>query len=40
MNQFVLIPQQLYDKKTKLAPQRLNRYNKKQNLVPKKLETV
>ena len=40
MDQFVLIPQQLYDKKIRLSPQKLDKYNKKQDSVPKNLETV
>ena len=40
MDQFVLIPQQLYDKKIWLSPQRLDKYNEKQDSVPKNLETV
>ena len=40
MDQFVLIPQQLYDQKIRLSPQRLDKYNEKQDSVPKNLETV
>ena len=40
MDQVVLIPQQLYDNKTRLSTQRLNKYNEKQDSVPKNLETV
>ena len=40
MDQFVLIPQQLYDKKIRLSSQRLDNYNEKQDSVPKNLETV
>ena len=40
MDQFVLIPQELYDQKIRLSPQRLDKYNEKQDSVPKILETV
>ena len=40
MDQFVLIPQQLYDKKIRLSSQRLDKYNEKQDSVPKNLEAV
>ena len=40
MNQFVLIPQQLYEQKIRLSPQRLDKCNEKQEFVPKYLETV
>ena len=40
MDQFVLIPQQLYDQKIWLSPQRLDKYIEKQDSVPKHLETV
>ena len=40
MDQFVLIPQQLYDQKIRLSPQRLDKHNEKQDSVPKNLETV
>ena len=40
MDQFFLIPQQLYDQKIRLSLQRLDKYNKKQDSVPKNLETV
>ena len=40
MDHFVLIPQQLYDQKIRSSPQRLDKYNEKQDTVPKKLETV
>ena len=35
MDQLVLIPQQLYDQKIKLSPQKLDKYNEKQDSVPK-----
>ena len=38
MDQFVLIPQQLYDQKISLSPQRMYKYNKKQDSVPKNLK--
>ena len=40
MEQFVLIPKQLCDQKIRLSPQRLDKYNGKQDSVPKNLETV
>ena len=40
MDQFVLIHQELYDQKIRLSPQRLDKYNEKQNSIPKNLETV
>ena len=40
MDQFALIPQQLFDQKIRLSPQRLDKYNEKQDSVPKNLETV
>ena len=40
MDQFVLIPQQLYEQKIKFSHRRLDKYNEKQQLVPKYLETV
>ena len=40
MVQFVLIPQQLYDQKIRLSPQRLDKYNENQDSDPKNLETV
>ena len=40
MDQIVLIPQQLYDQKIRLSIQRLDKYNKKKDSVPKNLETV
>ena len=40
MDQFILIPQQFYDQKIRLSSQRLEKYNKKQDSVPKKFETV
>ena len=40
MDQFVLIPQQLYDQKIRLSLPRLDKYNEKQDSVPKNLETV
>ena len=39
MDQFVLIPQQLYEQRVKLSSQRLDKYNEKQDSVPKILET-
>ena len=40
MDQFVLIPQQLYVQKIRLLHQRLDEYNEKQDSVPKNLDTV
>ena len=40
MDQFDLIPQQLYNQKIRLSPQRLDKYNEKQDSVSKNLETV
>ena len=40
MDQFVLITPQLYDQKIRLPPQRLDKYNEKQDSIPKNVETL
>ena len=40
MDQFVSIPRQLYEQKIKLSPQRMDKYHKKEDSLPKNLRTV